>query len=136
MKTLLATKSKPSSHCNSLRSLRNMLLFTSLLQIIHPLFVNTIARHFLLYKDDKASESKLIILLSKLLRGTQPTFIILVLYQNQNPTGCSAGAEFGGISMRTGSAPSLLDGSGSQGVLREQLGYQGCQGPSALGTQG
>ena len=31
--------------------------------------MNTIASHFLLYKDDKASESKLIILLSKLLRG-------------------------------------------------------------------
>ena len=31
--------------------------------------MNTISSHFLLYKDDKASESKLIILLSKLLRG-------------------------------------------------------------------
>lgn len=56
--SLLPTESKTFSHYITW-SVSNMLSSTSSLQITHLLFLNTIESHFLLHKDDKASESKL-----------------------------------------------------------------------------
>ena len=104
-----------------------MFLLTSSLQIIHLLFVNMIASHFLLYKDDKASESKLIILLSKLLRDAYE--LLSWLSGKESPCQCRSCRRcgfspwVGKMSWRTKWQPTPIFLPGKSHGQRSLVGY-------------
>lgn len=56
------------------------------------------------------------------------------LLRIRTSAGCSAGAEFGRPSVRTGAIPASLDGTSSQRERRKHPGHLGHQAPQ--GTQG
>lgn len=81
---LFPTKSKCSRHHSTLKSIRNILVLTYRIQIIHLLFFNTIANHCLLHKADKARVSTHTSTSSVSQKYMFVTFTILVFSVTEN----------------------------------------------------